>query len=54
MDKQVHSNSNPAGLKNKGGCETIRETLKQEIITLTDRQAEYVLRRLKCLLREKS
>lgn len=33
---------------------TIRERLKEEILTLTDTQAEYVLRRLQCLLHEKN
>ena len=38
----------------KNKCGTIRERLKEEILTLTDTQAEYVLRRLQCLLHEKN
>lgn len=38
----------------KNKCGIIRERLKEEILTLTDTQAEYVLRRLQCLLREKN
>lgn len=40
--------------KTKNKCSTIRERLKEEILTLTDTQAEYVLRRLQCLLHEKN
>lgn len=35
-------------------CGIIRERLKEEILTLTDTQAEYVLWRLQCLLHEKN
>lgn len=38
----------------KNKCGIIRERLKKEILTLTDTQAEYVLRRLQCLLHEKN
>lgn len=34
--------------------ETVRDRLKAEILTLTDAQAEFVLRSLECLLHEKS
>lgn len=40
--------------KTKNKCDIIRERLKEEILTLTDTQAEYVLRRLQCLLHEKN
>lgn len=35
-------------------CGTIKEVLKKEIATLTDQQAEYVLRRLQCLLQSEN
>lgn len=43
-----------ASYKTKNKCGIIRERLKEEILTLTDTQAEYVLRRLQCLLHEKN
>lgn len=43
-----------ASCETKNKCGIIRERLKKEILTLTDTQAEYVLRRLQCLLHEKN
>ena len=48
MNEQVHKNEQNVS------CETVRDRLKAEILTLTDAQAEFVLRSLECLLREKS
>ena len=40
-------------LCNEAECCAIKERLKAEIVTLTDKQAEYVLRQLTCLLEKK-
>ena len=42
----------PPDLANEGICDTIRDVLKREIATLTDRQAEYVLNQLQQMLQE--
>lgn len=39
-------------LCNDAKCDTIREQLKAEIATLTEKQAEYVLRELERLLQK--
>ena len=39
-------------LYNEEKCDTIREQLKAEIATLTEKQAEYVLRELERLLQK--
>jgi len=41
-------------LPDRWECGTIKEVLKKEIATLTDQQAEYVLRRLQCLLQSEN
>lgn len=43
-----------ASCETENKCGIIRERLKKEILTLTDTQVEYVLRRLQCLLHEKN
>ena len=48
MNEQVHTTGQPIYY------ETIKDRLKAEILTLTDAQAEFVLRRLECLIHEKS
>lgn len=52
MQKNIKPDIVNCETKNK--CGIIRERLKKEILTLTDTQAEYVLRRLQCLLHEKN
>lgn len=41
-------------LCNEAKCCTIKERLKAEIVTLTDKQAEYVLRQLALLLEKEA
>lgn len=41
-------------LCNEAECCTIKERLKAEIVTLTDKQAEYVLRQLTLLLEKEA
>lgn len=48
MNEQVHT------AEQHIHYETVRDRLKAEILTLTDAQAEFVLRSLECLLHEKS
>lgn len=48
MNEQVHTTGQPIYY------ETSRDRLKAEILTLTDAQAEFVLRRLECLLQEEN
>lgn len=52
----LHQSRNEAYtvLYNEVECCTIKERLKAEIVTLTDKQAEYVLRQLTLLLEKEA
>ena len=41
-------------LPDRWECGTIKEVLNKEIATLTDQQADYVWRRLQCLLQSEN
>lgn len=50
MNELLTKDNKPPDLANGVKCDTIRDVLKQEIATLTDRQAEYVLEQLRQML----
>lgn len=52
MIEQIHTNIDikSQDLANSVKCDTIKEILKKEITTLTDRQVEYVLDQLQKLI----
>ena len=48
---ELHTKDNkPPDLANRVKYDTIKDVLKREIATLTDRQAEYVLKQLQQML----